>query len=276
VRHRIALFLALLVPLAAEGEERRRAAVLEYRGGVDKAPDLAAALADRLKKTAALEVFDLAEVRRRNPRVDAEIAKCAGDVECTARAGVKLSVDEVLLVAMSQLGDLVVNIQRIDSVTGKVTGAPLSAVLSASRAVDEAQIDAWLHQLYGPEVFKRYGYISVIANVEGAVVTINGKVMGETPLDGKLRVLAPRNYKVSLTKKDRVPFTARLDVVPDATQEVRAEMPEATQKTPWYKRWYPWAIVGGAVAAGAVSVLVWKLQPITSSSDAILNSTTDQ
>ena len=261
----LAAALGVAVPArSAEAEApdapRRKVAVLEYRGGVDNAPDLANAIAAHLKRTAALDIVDLREARRRNPSVDAEVARCTGEAACMAKAGRKIGVDEVLLVAMSQLGDLVINLQRIDLSTGRAAGAPLSTVLT-SNTIDPDKLDEWLRRLYPPALFKLFGRITITANIEGALVKLNDKVMGETPLDKPLRVEAPKSYKVNLTREGRVPFAARIDVVPDATVEVNAELPELQQATPWYKRWYPWAILGAVVAGGAVGTALWVTRP---------------
>jgi PEGA domain-containing protein len=250
------LLLALLLglsPLTArgEGEVRRRVAVLEFRGGVERAPDLGSAIAKRMQKTAALDVIDPQEARRRAVDVDAEVARCAGDPDCTARVGGRLDVDEVLLVAMSQLGAVVLSLQRVDVLSGKATGSPVSAVLPATGPGGDDQIDGWLRQLYPPTVFKRYGYLSIRARVDGAVVKLNGLVQGETPLEGRIKLAAPKAYIVTVTKPGRVSSSARIDVVPDGTVEWTAELPEAEGPLPWYKRWYTWAIAG-AVAAAAV------------------------
>ena len=49
----------------------------------------------------------------------------------------------------------------------------------------------------------------------------------------------------------------RIDVLPDATVEVRASMQRRTGPTPWYKRWYVWAAVGGAVAITGASLAIY-------------------
>jgi hypothetical protein len=263
------LALALLValsfasPARAAPPARRKVAVLEFRGGVEQAAGLAQRLADRLKKTAALTVMGPLEARQTISRIDSEVAQCQGEAACLAKLGTKLEVDEVLLLGISKLGDVVLALQRIDVETRSVAGQ-LSEVLPPTDEVDDKKLLGWLKQLYPPDTFKRYGFIAVTANVDGATVTINGQEKGETPLDGKLKVLAPRAYRVDLTKDGFTPFAARIDVPPDATIEVRAEMSRDQGTVPWYKRWYLWAIVGGVVAASAIGVLVYEVQPDTS------------
>ena len=243
-------------PARADDEVRRRVAVLEFRGGAEMATDPARAIAERLRKTAALGIVDLDEARRRDPGVDAAVAGCSGEPGCTARLGGQLDVDEVLLVAMSQLGDLVLTLQRIDVVAGRVTGAPVSAVLPPPGAIDSEQIDGWLQQLYPPTVFKRYGYLAVRTSVGGAAVRIDGEVVGETPIEGRFKLAAPKAHRVALTKKGRIGFSADVEVLPDATVELDAPLPEDKAAPPWYRRWYPWAILGAVVAGTATGVII--------------------
>jgi hypothetical protein len=194
------------------------------------------------------------------PRIDAEVARCGGEGPCVAKIGEQLDVDEIMLVGISKLGDVVLALQRIDVSTQKATNQ-LSEVLPADEEIDDRKLSGWLKQLYPPDVFKRYGFIVVTANIDGAGVTINGQERGETPLEGPIRVLAPRGYRVDVTKRGFTPFVARIDVPPDAKVEVRAELSREQGQVPWYKRWWPWAIAGGLIAAAAVTVLAVELQP---------------
>ena len=82
------------------------------------------------------------------------------------------------------------------------------------------------------------------------------------PLSDQLKVLAPRTYRVDLTKRGYGPFSARIEVPPDASVEVRAELTADAGTSPVYKRGYVWAIVAGVVAVGAAAaVTAWRLQP---------------
>ena len=53
-----------------------------------------------------------------------------------------------------------------------------------------------------------------------------------------------------------MPFQARVDVLPDANVEVHATLVKESKDAPWYKRWYVWATVGGAVAAGGAATAI--------------------
>jgi hypothetical protein len=259
IAHRLAPVALLLVAATAAAEEHRKVVVLEYRAGVHAAPGIGMRLADRLKKTAALTVIDAEEARRRYPRVDAELGKCGGESECVARLGVAVDAEEVLLVGLSQLGDLVLALQRID-VEGTKVRAQHTEVLPIAGEVADTRLDAWLHKLYPAETFKRYGSITVICNVDGARVTFNEMPQGETPLNA-VRVLAGKSYRVTLEKSGYLPFHAGIDVVPDAKVEVRAELSPEAPTVPWYKRWYVWAVVGGVVAGAGIGTAAYLARP---------------
>jgi len=245
----------------AAAESRRSVAVLEYRAGAGGAPDLGARLAERLRRTAALTVVDPQEARRRNPRVDGQLARCAGAPDCIAHLGRGLDVDEVLLAGVSQLGDLVVSLQRVDAASARVEAQHSAVLDSGGGALSDERLDAWLRQLYPPDTFKRYGAIAITANVDGAIVTLDDQERGRTPLDGKIKVPAPHGYRVGLRKPGYLPFAARIDVVPDASVEVRAELSPESAPLPWYKRWWVWGIVGGVAAGAAIGTAVYLTRP---------------
>lgn len=249
----LALFLSCL-PRAALAET---VAVLERRSGVKVLADLPEQLAQALGRNTSLKVIDPREARRRVPGLDAEVGRSSADVARMADLGTRLGADEVLLMAVSQLGDVVLALQRID-VRGRKVGARVADSIATEQAVDEARVLGWLQQLYPPETFKRYGLIRVNTNVDGAQVYLNAKARGQTPLREPVQVLAPGNYRLLVEKPRYLSFQAALTVMPDSTAEVTATLTPEVVATPWYRRWYVWAIVGGvAVAAAATSVAVY-------------------
>jgi len=170
--------------------------------------------------------------------------------------GERIGADEVLLVGVSQLGDVVLAMQRIDAKKGEA-GARLAESLAADTEPMDDELLGWLRQLYPPEAFRRYGAIQVSADIDGAQVTLNGEAAGTTPIGHALSVRAPASYRVKIEKGGYVPFQAKIDVLPDATVEVRATLSPRAQPTPWFKRWYVWAAVGGAVAIAGAGVAIY-------------------
>ncbi len=252
-------FVAAVVLLcvgAAHADDKRTVAVLEYRAGARGARDIGLRLGRLLRDTAALNVIDLQEARRKLPKVDAEVARCGGEAMCVGAIGEQLGANEVLLVGVSQLGDIIIALQRIDAKRGEA-GARLAESLPPDAAITDDQALGWLRQLFPPETFRRFGSIAVDADQTGAAVSLNGEPAGKTPLAEPVKVRAPATYKLKVEKSGFVAFQARVDVLPDANVEVHATLVRESKEVPWYKRWYVWAAVGGALAAGGAATAIY-------------------
>lgn len=253
---RLVAAMVMLCAVVAHADEKRTVAVLEYRAGARGARDIGERLAQLLRDTAELNVIDLQAARRKMPRVDSEVAKCGGEAMCVGAIGEQLGANEVLLVGVSQLGDVIIALQRIDAKRGEA-GARLAESLPADKEITDEQALGWLRQLFPPETFNRFGTIAVDADQAGAAVSFNGNAAGKTPLPQPVKVRAPATYKLKVEKSGFVPFQARVDVLPDANVEVHATLVRESREVPWYKKWYVWAIVGGAVAAGGAATAIY-------------------
>jgi hypothetical protein len=232
-------------------------ALFEYRNDVKQLADLPERLTQALTQNTSLTVINLSEARRRlGPSVDAEVARCDGETRCLSLVGKKLGAKEVLLLAVSQLGDVVMALQRIEVEDQRVVARYADSIVSG-QSVDEVRVLHWLEQLYPPETFKRYGQIRITTDVEGAQVYVNAKARGKTPLAEPLQVLAPGSYRLLIEKAKLLPFQATLTVMPDAVVEVTAHLPREGKESPWYRRWYVWAGIGaGVVAVVATGVAI--------------------
>jgi hypothetical protein len=252
-------FVALVViscSLLAHADDKRTVAVLEYRAGSRGARDIGLRLARLLRETASVKVIDAQEARRKLPKVDGDVARCGGEAMCVGAIGEQLGANEVLLVGVSQLGDLIIALQRIDAKRGEA-GARLAESLPANVEITDDQALGWLRQLFPPETFRRFGSIAVDADQAGATVTLNGEPAGKTPLAEPVKVRAPATYKLKVDKSGFLPFQARVDVLPDANVEVHATLVKETKDVPWFKRWYVWAAVGGVLAAGGAATAIY-------------------
>lgn len=251
------LAAALLAARGAAAGEKRRIVVLEYRAGSRGVPDIGARLAAELARVSDYDVADPIEARRRlGPGLDAEVARCAGAPACVAELARRLGADEALLVGVSQLGDIVLALQRVDARRG-AAAARLAESLPPDHPPGAEELVDWLHQLFPAEAFRRYGAIRITSDLDEAVVSVNGARSGTTPLQRSLRVAAPGSYRVRVDKPGFLSFQARIDVPPDATIEVRAVLARSVGPTPWYKRWYVWAAVGGAAAAAGAGLAIY-------------------
>jgi hypothetical protein len=257
VRAACLALVMLVAQLALAQPPKRTVVVLEYRAGAKGVVGIGERLASLLGANAAVEVVGPQEARRRlGARVDADVARCGGEAMCIGAIAENLGGQEVLLIGVSQLGDVVLAMQRIDARRG-TSGARLAESLAPDAVPTDQEILGWLRQLFPPEVFKRYGAIRIVTDIKGAEVKLNNEAFGNTPIEDPVKVRAPGRYKVRVAKKGYVPFEAGIDVLPDATVEVKATLVAEEGKQPWYKRWYVWGIVGGAVAVAGVAVGVY-------------------
>jgi hypothetical protein len=137
------------------------------------------------------------------------------------------------------------------------------------------------------------GLVSVVSDVPGAKVTIDGQPRGTVPLTGielkpgpheivisregfqpdtqKVTIQAGKPYTVTghlkpsaVASADRPEREQPPSIVPEKPREIEPtvppltdpELPEVSEDRPWYKRWYVWAGVGAAVAAAAAGTVV--------------------
>lgn len=242
--------LAQPTAAVAEGGPKRSVAVLEFRGGSDAVPQIGNRAAKILRDKTSLSIVDADDARtQKGGRVDAAIAKCGGEARCVAGVGRALRVDEVLLIGVSEFGDVILTLQRIDVGQRKVVSRVAEALAPGQDPDDETLTD-YLRRVLPKEDFIRYGTIRIKANVTGALVTIGGEKRGKTPIKPQ-KVLAPASYDIAVDKRGYVGFRATVDVPPDAMVQVRPTL--RLEDNAWYKKWWVAAIVG-TVVVGAVTV----------------------
>lgn len=251
------LVLALAGSAYARPRRKTRMAVLEYRSGVGRTLDLASRLVRLLKRKTSYDIVDLTEARKRiGPGVDFLVARCAGRATCMAALGRRLGVDEVLLVAMTQMGDIIVVVSRILT-RSRTEAARAGITVSGDQRVPSQRLMDLLNKLLPAAAFKRYGSIRVRCNIQNAQVFVGKELKGQTPLEGPLELPAPAEYEVKVQRKGYVTFTARLRVPPDATITVNANLvPLRTGSPPIHKQWWFWTTLGASavlVAAGVIT-----------------------
>jgi hypothetical protein len=255
----LVLSIALALPAAAQPERPRRSiAVLEFRAGATGARRIGPRAAAILRRLTSHAIMDGDDARRAGgARVDQELAACAGKAGCIAAIGARLGVDEVIVVGVSELGDLILALQRVDSRSGEVL-ARIADSLPREREPDDDAVEQYLRRLLPREDFLRWGTLRIASDVAGAEVRIGGEPKGTTPI-APIPLLAPATVDLRVHKEGHTEFRARIDVLPDATVEVR---PVLTRRpgSSWYEKPWVWAIAG-AVVAGGVATAVILAQP---------------
>ena len=228
-------------------------AVLKFRAGTAGFKNIAVRLATLLRLETGHTVVDENDARRLGgSHIDEQVARCSGEPKCIAQIGQKLAVDQVLLVGVSDLGDMILAFQLVDVRTGKVA-ARVADSLPKDTELQDSVLDAYLKRLLPPEDFLRWGTLRVGADLPGAQVEVNGKSAGTTPLS-PLRLRAPTDVELKVSKAGYQDFTARIKLVADSEVEVHATLAHKPGRT-WYQKPWVWAVTGGILLAGVVTVI---------------------
>jgi hypothetical protein len=264
VRQVLAALTAVAVaaaPLLAQAgpDPKRKVAVLEYREGSTALPGIEGKIATLLAKQTSLDVIDADEARKAyGGKLDADVVACGGEDACIAKIGAKVGAKEVLLVGVSEFGDVILTLQRVDVKKHAVAMRIAEALAEDDDPGDDA-LGGYLKRVMPESDFLRYGMIKVSANLTGAEVYVGDTFRGTTPVDA-MKVRAPSKYEVKLTKKGFVPFTARVSVPPDGEVEVAAHLTKVgAGGGAWYTKWWV-AAIAGVVVAGGIGLGVWATE----------------
>ncbi len=240
---------------AEDLDPRRKVIVLEYRSGSSAVPNIANRLAGLLGQRTSLRVSGPNQTRvAYGDHLDQVIVKCAGDAACVARIGQKVGATEVILVAISELGDVILTIQRID-VGSHTASSRIAETVPANTTPTDDQLDGYLTRLMPAGDFLRFGVIDIVANLAGASVTVSGEKRGVTPIE-PLRLKAPATYNIRIEKTGYVPFTTKVDLPPEGRVKVEADLGKRGGATAWYQHWYVLA-AAGLVVAGAAGTSIY-------------------
>jgi hypothetical protein len=263
----VALAVALALVAArsahADPDPKRKVSVLEYRSGSSALPGVAKRILDEMGKQTSLQLLDQNQTRTiYGDQLDQALVKCSGDAACIAQIGKKVGAAEVILVGVSELGDVILTMQRID-VPGRTVVTRVADSLAAKAAPSDDQINGYLARLLAPGDFLRYGMIDIVANIAGAAVTVGGESRGLTPIQ-PLKLHAPATYQIRVTKDGFVPFTTKVALPPDGEIKVEAELSRRGAGSAWYQHWYVLAGAGVLVAGAAGTAIYFGTRDSTS------------
>jgi hypothetical protein len=250
------LLVSAMVHVAhGDPDPRRKVIVLEYRAGSSALPGMAGRVVAALGKHTSLQVLGPDQTRAAwGDHLDQVLVKCAGEATCVAKIGQKIGAAEVILVGISELGDVILTMQRID-VVGHAVSSRVADSLAAGVVPSEDQISGYTTRLLPPSDFLRFGVIDIVANLSGAAVTVSGEPRGITPLEA-LHLRAPASYEIRVEKSGYVPFSTRVALPPDGEVKVEAQLSRRGGEAAWYQHWYVLA-AAGLVVAGAGGTAIY-------------------
>ncbi len=217
-----------------------------------------------------LEALFRAELERMTQRIlpnrasiDAALAKetglrgCGGEPACLAAIGRKLAAAQVVYGNVAQLGEsYVVNLKLVDAPKGtEVRRVAETLKGNADDLIEAVRVAAY--RLVRPEELK--GSLAILCDLPGALVDVDGKPAGRTPLARPIDGLEVGKHTVTLEARGYTPFNAQVDVRFQKTTEVVVRLlltggpipPDHTPDAPWYASPWMYATVGVvAVVAG--------------------------
>lgn len=254
----LVLLVAARTARAQDDDGKRKVAVLEYRAGSSALAGIEGRVAALLRTKTSLTVVDADEARKEyGGKLDADVVECAGEAACIARIGGKIGAREVLLVGVSEFGDVILTLQRIDVKSRDVTMRIAEALAEDAEPDDDALV-GYVKRVLPESDFLRYGTIRVAANIAGAKVFLGDDPQGTTPIEA-IVVRAPATYELRLTASGYTPFSAQVQVPPDGEVAVDARLTHEGGARPWYAHWYV-AAIAGVVVAGGVGLGVYLAQ----------------
>lgn len=253
----LALCAALLPATVAHARPApaRKVAILEFRSGSAALPGIARKVAALLREQTSLDIVGPRDARRTyGANLDADVVACAGEAPCIATVGRAVGADEVILIGVSELGSVIITLQRIRSEDGKVLARVAEALPAAATATPK-RLGAFMRRLLPRADFSRYGTIRIDANITGAAVLIDEHRRGQTPLP-PIRVPAPASYRIAVKKSGFLDFDAEVAVPPEGEVIVRPMLARAP-KDAWYESWWVATIAASVLVGGGVATYLY-------------------
>jgi TolB-like protein len=203
--------------------------------------------------------------RRSVARLKRKLQACDGGNKCLASIGKALKVEFVVAGSVGSLGDsFVLNIKAVSSKDGeelrRIESDPLRG--QPDELIDAIRVAAY--RLLAPEAL--VGSVSILADRAGAIVELDSKVIGKTPLaqpieglplgDHALKVSAGEFGEFSNTIQVRFQKTTKVvvnlvDLRVKGADDPNALDPTKTNNGPPPKRWYQktWFLISAGVGA---------------------------
>jgi len=189
-------------------------------------------------------------------KITAAEQNCTGEEKCLSVIGKRLNVDYVVTGTVGSLGDTyVLNIKAVEVATGKsqkIQSPPLKG--TPDELIEAVRVAAY--SLLAPE--QLHGSLQIQSDLVGANVTLDGKLVGKTPLanQGVLGKLALGKHKLHVEAKDYAPFDDDVDVhfqkvspvvvrLVGSTQAVETGRTITQERNPIYER--PWFVITAGV-----------------------------
>jgi PEGA domain len=211
-----------------------------------------------------LTVTSMPSRRELDRKVSGEFTDCTGEDRCLAAIGNRLGVDVMVAGSVGALGEnFVLNIKAVDVASAKqsrrITTEPLRG--TPDDLIDSVRVAAY--RLLAPDQI--HGSISILSDLLGGDVLIDGKRVGQTPLPAAIDKVALGPHRVRVSAPGYAPFEETVEVRFQKSTRVEVRLMEdlsardlmrpiaISTATPWYLRTWAIATIGiGAAVVGAI------------------------
>jgi hypothetical protein len=180
------------------------------------------------------------------------LADCKGDATCYQRLVGAVDAKLVLVITASLVGDLrLVGSRLIDLVQLKVLGEAADAVPEAKGFLDV--VPDRIRASVPPDLWDPFGGLSIAVNQGGAQISVNGRVVGMSPL-ATLGYLPPGDYKIEASKQGFLPAAGVAKIERNKDTKIALDLQESAKEGS--TGWLLWAGLGAVAVAGAIAAIV--------------------
>ncbi|MEM6531057.1 MAG: PEGA domain-containing protein [Myxococcota bacterium] len=111
------------------------------------------------------------------------------------------------------------------------------------------------------------GKVEVTAEQNGAQVTLDDIMLGDTPLPNPIPGLTIGKHRLRVTKEGFVGIDHDVVVNRNEVTLIQVDLIDEASLEPWYKKWWVWTAIGGVAAAGVITAVI-----VASDGDTTVNA----
>jgi len=187
--------------------------------------------------------------------------QCTDDTSCLIKVGKALGVRYLLAGSAGKLGDNYVLSLKLIAISRMKVRRTVESYLGTETELPRA-LRHTMFKLMGIEPFGA-GRLAIKTNVDEGKQVVDGKREFELPLKEPVTDLPTGKHGIVLSSEGFFSNYQEGFVEDMSTTTLYVDLNEKPR--PWYKKWWPWTIMGSAVVAGVVTTVVLMKEPTTGS-----------
>ena len=178
------------------------------------------------------------------------------DDNCLVDIAKLASADFMVTSNIGKIGDeWVFTLELVDVARGQVIRRQATTWVGAPKGLVELCRPYVSRLVEGSKASDYKGAVQILSNEEGAVVHLDEKPIGETPVE-LFPDLAIGRHRGQIKKDGFLLYKNDVVVFKNETTLLQAELIDEASLKPWYMKWWVWAgaaaLVGGAVGTAVI------------------------